>query len=166
MIASVIIFIIAYYFIATEKIEKSIAALLGAVAVITLGLISFDEAVAAIDLNVLFLLVGMMTCVNVLAETGFFEWVAIYLAKKAKGSAVLIFISLMATTMIFSAFLDNVTTIILLAPVTILITQILEIPTMPFLILEAIASNIGGTATLIGDPPNIIIGIQGSFIIF
>ena len=158
MIASVIIFLIVYFFIATEKIEKSLSALLGAVAVIGLGLISFEEAMKTIDLNVLFLLVGMMTCVNVLAETGFFEWIAIYLAKKAKGSALLIFISLMVITMIFSALLDNVTTIILLAPVTILITQILEVPTMPFLILEAIASNIGGTATLIGDPPNIIIG--------
>ena len=168
MVASIIIFIIVYFFIASEKIDKSLAALLGAVAVIGLGLISFEEAVKAIDLNVLFLLVGMMTCVNVLAETGFFEWIAIYLAKKAKGNAMLVFISLMLITMVFSAFLDNVTTIILLAPVTILITQILEVPTMPFLILEAIASNIGGTATLIGDPPNIIIGsrVHLSFIDF
>jgi Na+/H+ antiporter NhaD/arsenite permease-like protein len=158
MFASIAIFIIVYFFIVTEKIEKSLSALLGAVAVIGLGLISFKDAMKAIDLNVLFLLIGMMTCVKVLAETGFFEWIAIYLAKKAKGNAILIFISLMLITMIFSAFLDNVTTIILLAPVTILITQILEVPTMPFLILEAIASNIGGTATLIGDPPNIIIG--------
>ena len=158
MIASIVIFVVVYIFIATEKVEKSLAALLGAVAVIALGLISFEEAVKAIDLNVLFLLIGMMTCVNALAETGFFEWVAIYVSKKAKGNAVLIFILLLIITMVFSAFLDNVTTIILLAPVTILITQVLEIPTMPFLIMEAIASNIGGTSTLIGDPPNIIVG--------
>ncbi len=158
MIASIVIFVVAYFFIVTEKIEKSIAALLGAVAVIAGGLITFEDAVHAIDLNVIFLLVGMMTCVGVLAETGFFEWVAIFIAKKMKGDAVKILIAMLSVTMIFSALLDNVTTIILLAPVTILITQLLEIPTLPFLILEAIASNIGGTATLIGDPPNIIIG--------
>jgi Na+/H+ antiporter NhaD/arsenite permease-like protein len=99
-----------------------------------------------------------MTCVSILAETGFLEWVAIYIAKLMKGDAVKILVSMLIVTMIFSALLDNVTTIILLAPVTILISQLLEIPTLPFLILEAIASNIGGTATLIGDPPNIIIG--------
>jgi Na+/H+ antiporter NhaD/arsenite permease-like protein len=158
MIASIIIFVIVYILIASEKIEKSLAALLGAVAVIAMGLISFEDAVKAIDLNVLFLLIGMMTCVNTLGETGFFEWIAIYVAKKAKGNAMVIFFVMLIITMIFSAFLDNVTTIILLAPVTILITQVLEIPTMPLLILEAIASNIGGTATLIGDPPNIIVG--------
>jgi Na+/H+ antiporter NhaD/arsenite permease-like protein len=158
MIPSIIIFVTVYILIASEKIEKSLAALLGAVAVIAFGLISFEDAVRAIDLNVLFLLIGMMTCVNALAETGFFEWVAIYVSKKAKGNALVIFFVMLIITMIFSAFLDNVTTIILLAPVTILITQVLEIPTMPFLILEALASNIGGTATLIGDPPNIIIG--------
>lgn len=158
MIGSIAIFLIAYFFIATEKIEKSLAAILGAVAVIVFGFISFDDAVKAIDLNVIFLLVGMMTCVGILSETGFFEWVAIYLAKKMKGDAVKIFIAMLIVTMIFSAMLDNVTTIILLAPVTILITQLLEIPTIPFLVFEVLASNIGGTATLIGDPPNIIIG--------
>ena len=158
MITSIIIFLVAYFFIATEKIEKSIAALLGAVAVIAFKLITFEDAMHAIDLNVIFLLIGMMTCVSILAETGFFEWVAIYVAKKMKGDAVKILIAMLTVTMVFSALLDNVTTIILLAPVTILITQLLEVPTLPFLILEAIASNIGGTATLIGDPPNIIIG--------
>lgn len=158
MTASIIIFLIVYFFIATEKIEKSIAALFGAVAVISLGLISFEDAVNAIDLNVIFLLIGMMTCVGILAETGFFEWVAIFVAKLMRGNAVGILIAMLVVTMLFSALLDNVTTIILLAPVTILITQLLEIPTLPFLVLEAIASNIGGTATLIGDPPNIIIG--------
>ena len=158
MIGALAVFIVAYFFIATEKIEKSIVAVFGAVIVIATGLISFEEAVASIDLNVIFLLVGMMTCIGVLAETGFFEWVAIYVAKKMKGDAKKILISMLIVTMAFSALLDNVTTIILLAPVTILITQLLELPTLEFLILEAIASNIGGTATLIGDPPNIIIG--------
>lgn len=160
MIASIVIFVIVYFFIATEKIEKSIAALFGAVAVISLGLVSFEDAVKSIDLNVIFLLIGMMTCVGILAETGFFEWVAIFVAKMMRGNAIGILIAMLLVTMIFSAMLDNVTTIILLAPVTILITQLLELPTIPFLIFEAMASNIGGTATLIGDPPNIIIGSE------
>lgn len=158
MLASALIFIVVYFFIATEKIEKSVAAIIGAVAVLLFGLISFEDAMRAIDLNVIFLLIGMMTCVTILAETGFFEFVAIYLAKKMRGNAALILTMLLLVTMVFSAFLDNVTTVILLVPVTILITQLLELPPIPFIILEALASNIGGTATLIGDPPNIIIG--------
>ena len=158
MIASIVIFVLVYILLASEKVEKSVAAILGAAAVIIGGLVNFESAMHSIDLNVIFLLVGMMTCVAILAETGFFEWVAISVAKAMNGRAAPILITLLAVTMIFSALLDNVTTIILLAPVTILITQLLELPTMPFLILEALASNIGGTATLIGDPPNIIIG--------
>ena len=158
MIASIIIFIIVYLLLATEKVEKSVAAVLGAVAVMLLNLISFEEAIAFIDFNVIFLLIGMMTCVAILAETGFFEWAAVGSAKIVKGNGFLILVAILALTMLFSALLDNVTTVVLLAPVTILLTQILELPTMPFLILVAMASNIGGTATLIGDPPNIIIG--------
>lgn len=158
MWGSVAIFLIVYFFIASEKIEKSVAAILGAVAVLATGLITFEQAVSCIDLNVIFLLIGMMTCVGILGETGFFEWVAIMSAKASKGNAALILIALLMITMVFSSFLDNVTTVILIVPVTILITQLLEIPTIPFLILEALASNVGGTATLIGDPPNIIIG--------
>lgn len=158
MIASIVIFVLVYILLASEKVEKSVAAMLGASAVILGGLIDFDSAMHAIDLNVIFLLVGMMTCVAILAETGFFEWVAISVAKAMNGRPIPILVMLLTVTMVFSALLDNVTTIILLAPVTILITQLLELPTLPFLILEALASNIGGTATLIGDPPNIIIG--------
>lgn len=158
MIASIVIFVLVYILLASEKVEKSVAAMLGASAVILGGLIDFESAMQAIDLNVIFLLVGMMTCVAILAETGFFEWVAISVAKAMNGRAIPILVMLLTVTMLFSALLDNVTTIILLAPVTILITQLLELPTLPFLILEALASNIGGTSTLIGDPPNIIIG--------
>lgn len=158
MIASIVIFVLVYILLATERVEKSVAAVLGAAAVLILGLIPFHAVAAAVDLNVIFLLIGMMTCVAILSETGFFEWVAISVAKLMNGRPVPILIMLLIVTMIFSALLDNVTTIILLAPVTILITQLLELPTIPFLILEALASNIGGTATLIGDPPNIIIG--------
>ena len=158
MLASIIIFALVYAAIISEKINKTIAALLGAVAVIVFHLVPYKVAIEAVDLNVIFLLVGMMTCVYILSKTGFFEWTAISIAKLMRGNAIAILILFLALTSLFSAFLDNVTTIILLAPVTILITQILEISAAPFLILEAIVSNIGGTSTLIGDPPNIIIG--------
>ncbi len=158
---AVAIFVITYIIIISEKINKTIAAVLGASAMLAFRLVSFEEAVKSIDLNVIFLLVGMMTCVFILSKTGFFEWSAIKIAQKSKGNPIVIFLSLMIVTAVFSAFLDNVTTIILLVPVTILITQLLELPVLPFVILEAVASNIGGTATLIGDPPNIIIGSQG-----
>ncbi len=162
MIGSITVFLVVYVFIASEKIEKTVAAILGAVAVLVLGLTSFEDAMKAVDLNVIFLLIGMMTCVAVLSETGFFEFVAIYIAKATRGNAILILALLLFFTMVVSAFLDNVTTVILLVPVIILITQILEIPTIPFIILMALASNIGGTATLIGDPPNIIIGSKAN----
>ncbi len=160
MVASLIVFAILYVCIATERIEKAVAAILGAGAVLFLHLISFEDAIKSIDMNVIFLLVGMMTCVRILGDTGFFEWVAISIAKKARGNALVIMALLLFATMVFSALLDNVTTIVLMAPVTILIAQILELPATLFIVLEAVASNIGGTATLIGDPPNIIIGSQ------
>ncbi|MCG2710746.1 MAG: ArsB/NhaD family transporter [Candidatus Omnitrophica bacterium] len=159
-LASILIFMAAYIAIATEKISKTAGAVLGASLMIMLHLVSFEEAVLAVDLNVIFLLVGMMTCVHILSKTGFFEWVAISVAKIARGKPIMIMFLLLIVTAVLSAFFDNVTTIILLAPLTILIAELLEINPVPFLILETIASNIGGTATLIGDPPNIIIGSQ------
>ncbi|MDD3295815.1 MAG: ArsB/NhaD family transporter [Candidatus Omnitrophica bacterium] len=162
MIPSLVIFIIAYILIATDRLDKTTVVLIGAGLMLFFRLITFENAVAAIDLNVIFLLVGMMTSVFVLAKTGFFEWVAIIVAKLARGNPMLITLLFLIVTAILSAFLDNVTTIILLAPVTILIMQILEISPVPLLILEVIASNIGGAATLIGDPPNIIVGSQAN----
>ncbi|MFH1665103.1 MAG: ArsB/NhaD family transporter [Candidatus Omnitrophota bacterium] len=161
-ILSIVIFVIAYFFIATEKVNKTIVAILGASCVLFLKLATFDQAIAAVDFNVVFLLVGMMTSVYILARTGFFEWTAISVAKYAKGDPRLIMLLLLSVTAVLSAFLDNVTTIIMIVPVTILIMQILEISPVPFVIMEAIVSNIGGTATLIGDPPNIIIGSQAN----
>lgn len=158
MIGSLIIFTITYVFIASEKIDKTAAALLGAAAVIMLGYVPYEAALEAVDLNVILLLVGMMLVMNFLSETGVFEWMAVVIAKRAKGSGPKIFLMFLFATAILSALLDNVTTVILMAPITILIAEMLAIPAAPFLILEAIASNIGGTATLIGDPPNIIIG--------
>ncbi|MFH1690991.1 MAG: ArsB/NhaD family transporter [Candidatus Omnitrophota bacterium] len=162
MLLSVLIFAAIYICIATEKIDKTIVVIMGAFLMFSLNLVPFDTAMRAVDLNVIFLLIGMMTCVFVLSKTGFFEWIAISVAKRSKGSPIKIMLLFLCVTAFLSAFLDNVTTIILLAPVTILIAEILEISPVPFLILEAIASNIGGTATLIGDPPNIIIGSQAN----
>lgn len=163
MTACIIIFLIAYLFIATEWVEKTVAALLGAAAVIMLHYIPYTEALQKVDLNVIFLLIGMMMIVSILMGTGVFEWVSIKLARLARGNGIVIMLLFLMTTAFLSAFLDNVTTVILIAPITILLTQILEIPTVPVLIMEAIFSNIGGTATLIGDPPNILIGSETSF---
>jgi len=158
MITSIIVFVICYILIASEKVDKSIVALLGAATVIILHQVPYEKALEMVDLNVVFLLMGMMMIVTILSRTGLFEWVAVSLARKANGNAIVITMILLLVTAVFSAFLDNVTTIILIAPVTILLTQILEIPTVPILIMEAVFSNIGGTATLVGDPPNILIG--------
>jgi Na+/H+ antiporter NhaD/arsenite permease-like protein len=158
MIVSSVIFLLIYGLIASEKVHKTIAALLGAGVLLLFRVIPYDVAIQAVDLNVVFLLVGMMIEVGILAQTGFFEWVAISIAKKSQGKPLTVLLLLMTVTAVLSAFLDNVTTIVLIAPVTILVAKILEIDAVPFLILEALASNIGGTATLIGDPPNVIIG--------
>jgi len=160
MLLPICIFLATYFFIATEKIDKTIAAVLGAALMIITQQISYEHALEKVDLNVIFVLIGMMIVVNILASTGVFEWMSIKLAQRAKGNGVVIMVALCLVTAGLSAILDNVTTVIIIAPVTILVTQLLEIPTSPLLILLAIFSNTGGTATLIGDPPNILIGSQ------
>ena len=151
----VAIFAAAYLFIASEKVDKTIAAMLGAGLMIALGVAGFNDMLGKIDLNVLGLLIGMMVIVNIMATTGVFEYLAVKIARQTKGNGVLVVMEFLLATAFISAFMDNVTTVILMAPVTILITQLLRLPTVPILIMEA---NIGGTATLIGDPPNILIG--------
>lgn len=160
---SIIVFLVIYFFIATNKFDQTVSAFVGAFLVIALGLVSYERALSDVDVNVILLLIGMMVIVGILSETGIFEWLAIKIAKVTKGNAVLVVMLFLILTAVLSAFLDNVTTVILIVPITILLTQILEIPTAPILILEAIFSNIGGTATMIGDPPNIIIGSQTKF---
>lgn len=160
MLFPITVFLVVYFFIATEIVDKTIAALIGAGLMIGLHLVGYEEALHAIDMNVLFLLIGMMIVVNTLTDTGVFEWLAIKLARLAKGNGLVLAIFFMILTAVFSAFLDNVTTVILMAPITILLCQLLEIPAVPILIMEAVFSNIGGTATLVGDPPNILIGSQ------
>lgn len=155
---SIIVFLITYALMVSEKMNRTAAAILGASAVLLMRRIPYETALEYVDLDVIFLLVGMMVVVNILSRTGLFEWVAIFIAQRAKGNPVVILIGLLSATAILSAFLDNVTTVVLIAPITILIAQILELPIAPFLILEALFSNMGGTATLVGDPPNILIG--------
>ena len=167
------ILIFAYIFIATEKIPKVTVALVGASITLLMGLLSHNKMIGTnldphyfinfIDFNVIFLLVSMMIIVNIATRSGMFNWVANEMLKATKGHPKLIFFSLALFTAVVSAFLDNVTTVILILPVTFVIAEKLEINPVPFLVTEFIASNIGGTATLIGDPPNIIIGSAAGF---
>ncbi len=159
MIIALAIFVGCYFFIATEKINKIVVALGGAVIYIAFGFISQSLAFSHyIDWNVIFLLIGMMIMVGIIKSTGLFEYIAIYLAKKAKGNPKKILLMLFFITGIFSALLDNVTTVVIITPISILIAVEMGISPVPFVITQAIASNIGGTATLIGDPPNVMIG--------
>jgi len=152
------VFLITYGIIVTERVHRTVAALLGGVAMIVLGVLPQEQAFHAIDWNVIFLLAGMMAIANVLSETGLFQWIAVQAVKLGKGDPFRILIILSLVTAITSALLDNVTIVVLIAPVTLFVAANLRISPIPFLIAEILASNIGGAATLIGDPPNIIIG--------
>lgn len=158
---AVAIFVAAYVLIATEKVHRVAAALGGATLMLLVGATDAEHAFfsgeSGIDWNVIFLLLGMMLIVAVLKRTGIFEYLAIWSAKRAKGRPFRVMVILVLVTAIASAALDNVTTVLLIAPVTFLVCDRLGISVAPFLIAEALASNIGGTATLVGDPPNIII---------
>jgi Na+/H+ antiporter NhaD/arsenite permease-like protein len=160
-VVAVAVFVVAYVLIATEWTHKLLATLGGAGILLALGVTDSEHAFyspdTGIDWDVVFLLFGMMVIVGVLRRTGVFEYVAIWAAKRAKGSPLRVMILLTLITATASAFLDNVTTVLLIAPVTLLVCDRLGIDPVPFLIAEVMASNIGGAATLIGDPPNIII---------
>ena len=153
-----LIFSLTYLLIISERVHKTAAALAGGVAVIAFRVLDQKEAFAAIDLNVIFLLVGMMAIANTLGKTGAFQWLAIRSAKAARGNPLHIMIVLAVLTALGSAFLDNVTTVVLMAPLSLFVAGILGVSPVPFLISIILASNVGGTATLIGDPPNILIG--------
>jgi Na+/H+ antiporter NhaD/arsenite permease-like protein len=154
------IFLGIYALIVTEKIHRTLAALLGASLVILLKLVDQREAFAFVDFNVIFLLAGMMIIANVMAKTGIFQWLAVEAVRRAEGQPYRLLLMTSVITAVVSAFLDNVTTVVLLTPITFFVAQRLGTSPVPFLISQVIASNIGGTATLIGDPPNIIIGSQ------
>jgi Na+/H+ antiporter NhaD/arsenite permease-like protein len=158
---SVLVFVAAYALIASERLPKTLAALAGAGVLLGLGVMTSEEAFysaeTGVDWDVIFLLLGMMIIVGVMRRTGVFEFVAISAAKWAKGLPLRVMVLLVLATAVASALLDNVTTVLFVAPVTLLICERLQISPIPFLIAEVLASNIGGAATLIGDPPNIII---------
>lgn len=168
---SATILIIAYIFIAWEKISKVTVALIGASITLFLGLLSSDKTpetiqhyfINYVDFNVIFLLVSMMIIVHISAESGVFKRFAYEILKMTKGKPKMVLFALSVFTAVASAFLDNVTTVILVMPITFAACKKLEINPIPFLITEILCSNIGGTATLIGDPPNIIIGSAAGF---
>ena len=157
-IVAIVIFVAAYALIISEKIHRTIIGICGAMLMILLGIISQETAIHHIDFNTLGLLMGMMVIVNITSETGLFNYLAIWAAKKVKAKPISLLIALSLLTAVCSALLDNVTTVLLTVPITFSITKQLNVDVKPFLIAQILASNIGGTATLIGDPPNIMIG--------
>ena len=160
-VLAVVVFVAAYVLIVTERVHRVAAALGGAGIMLAAGVVGAEDAFfsqeTGVDWNVIFLLLGMMIIVGVLRETGVFEYLAISAAKRAKGQPFRVMVTFVLLTAVASALLDNVTTVLLVAPVTLLVCLRLGVPPVPFLIAEVLASNIGGAATLIGDPPNIII---------
>ncbi|HVV62720.1 MAG TPA: ArsB/NhaD family transporter [Pseudolabrys sp.] len=160
MWVSTCILAITYAVIMSEKVNRAIIALLGAGVMVIVGVLEQDEAIKGIDWNTIGLLTGMMILVSISRRSGMFQYLAVWSAKAARAHPAGILFILQITTAVVSAFLDNVTTVLLIVPVTLAICKTLEVPAYPYLFAEIIASNIGGTATLIGDPPNILIGSQ------
>ncbi|MBQ1333973.1 MAG: hypothetical protein IIY34_01350, partial [Clostridia bacterium] len=157
-IIALVVFILVMAAIVSEKIHRAAAAIAGAIILIFFGIIDFNESLGFIDFNTLGVLIGMMTFVGVVKESGLFEFLAIKSAKIAKGNPWRIMVIFIVITAVLSALLDNVTTVLLIGPMTLTICHMLEINPVPFLMTQILASNVGGTATLIGDPPNIMIG--------
>jgi Na+/H+ antiporter NhaD/arsenite permease-like protein len=151
---------VAYAVIVSEKVNRSVVALVAAAAMVVVGVLNQDEAIRGIDWNTIGLLTGMMILVSISRRSGMFQYMAIWSVRAAKARPAGILLLLQITTAVLSAFLDNVTTVLLIVPITLAITKQLEVPPYPYLVAEILASNIGGTATLIGDPPNILIGSQ------
>jgi Na+/H+ antiporter NhaD/arsenite permease-like protein len=158
VIAGLVVFVATYALIATERVHKTIAAMAGGTAMVLLGIVSQEEAFEHIDFNVIFLLAGMMILAGIVRKTGVFGWMAVRAARFAGGDAYRILVVMCVITAVASALLDNVTTVVLVGPITLFLAARLGMNPMPFIIAEILASNIGGLATLIGDPPNILIG--------
>ncbi|MFH1633535.1 MAG: ArsB/NhaD family transporter [Chloroflexota bacterium] len=152
------IFLLTHALIVSERVHRTISALLGGVAMILFGVLPQAQAFHAVDWNVIFLLAAMMIIANVLKETGLFQWIALQAVRLGKGDPFRVLVILSLVTAATSAFLDNVTIVVLVAPVTLFVASNLRVNPVPFLIAEILASNIGGMATLVGDPPNILIG--------
>jgi Na+/H+ antiporter NhaD/arsenite permease-like protein len=158
LILGLAVFVVTYALIATERVDKTLAAVAGGVAMVLLGIVSQEEAFAHIDFNVIFLLTGMMILAGIIRKTGVFGWLAVRAARLAGGDGYRILVVLSIITAVSSSFLDNVTTVVLVGPITLFLAARLGMQPFPFIVSEILASNIGGMATLIGDPPNILIG--------
>ncbi|BAK45817.1 SLC13 family permease [Eggerthella sp. YY7918] len=165
-IISIVVFVVALLAIMTEKLHRSLAAIVGAMLLLALHVLSFDAAMEHIDFNTLGVLLGMMLFVSVVKLSGVFEFLAIKCARLAKGDPWKIMLLFVLLTAVLSAFLDNVTTVLLIGPMTLTVCKLLDVNPIPFFMTEILASNIGGTATLIGDPPNIMIGSAAGFTFF
>ena len=152
------IFVLTYVLIATERLHKTIAAMAGGVAMVLLGIVTQEQAFEEIDFNVIFLLAGMMILAGIIRKTGVFGWLAVRSARFAGGDPYRILVVLCVITAVASALLDNVTTVVLVGPITLFLAARMGMNPTPFIIAEVLASNIGGASTLIGDPPNILIG--------
>lgn len=157
MIIALLVFIVTYLCIITEWVNKMLAALIGGFVIIVLGVVDQSIAFSAIDWNVIFFLIGMMLTISVMRETGMFMYIAIKTAKIAKGSPLKIMAMMFIATAVISAILGSVTTVMILVPIVLLIAEELKITPAPFIITMVVASNMGGAATMIGDPPNILI---------
>ncbi len=153
-----ILFLVTYVLIVSERLNRAVVAMLGAGCMIISGVLTQQAAVQGIDFNTIGLLTGMMIIVAISRDSGMFQYLAIRSVKLVRGDPWGILVMLMLVTALLSALLDNVTTVLLIVPVTLLITDTLKLNAYPYLFAEIFASNIGGTATLIGDPPNIMIG--------
>ena len=163
ILVSSAILVFAYAFIISERINRAVVALLGAGLMIFLGVMNQHTAIQGVDFNTIFLLIGMMAIVGITKKSGVFQYVAIYTAKVVKGNPRSLLAGLALITAVFSALLDNVTTVMLIVPITLLLTDQLKLNPYPFLFSQIFASNVGGMATLIGDPPNILIGSAVGF---
>ena len=162
-IISVAIFVVAMIAIMTEKVHRALVAITGAMLLLILHIMPFETAIGHIDFNTLGVLFGMMLFVAVVKQSGVFEFLAIKCARLAKGNPWTIMVLFVLLTAVLSAFLDNVTTVLLIGPMTITVCRLLDIDPVPFFMTQILASNIGGTATLIGDPPNIMIGSAAGY---
>ncbi|WP_297460391.1 ArsB/NhaD family transporter [Thermococcus sp.] len=157
-LVAVVVFLGVYALIISEKVHRTVAALFGAALILFIRIVPWDKLPEYLDLDTLFLLIGMMIIVNTARESGLFEFIAIKTAKLARGSPMKVLLLFSLVTALVSSVLDNVTTVLLLTPMLLYITRLMDVNPVPFLLAEVFASNIGGTATLIGDPPNIMIG--------
>src|SRR5680860_868655 len=157
MTLAIVIFAVALAVIASDKAHRTKVALVGAALVVLTGTLEQEQAIEAIDFNTIGLLAGMMLIVRVTEPTGVYNYVAIRAGQMSRGRPLYVVLALAGTTAVLSAFLDNLTTVLLMVPITFLLADALDIDAIPLVIIEIIASNIGGTATLIGDPPNILI---------